>query len=103
MPVFIYTILVCIIVERKFVMSEKQIIFTGDGSAGQVIVNLALIPILQEQGRKVDYIASKHGTQKKLISQLEGVTYHPISTGKLRRYMSIENFKDPFKVMNAVF
>ena len=84
-------------------MSEKQILFTGGGSAGHVIVNLALIPIFQQQGWKVDYIGSKDGIEKKLINQLEGVTYHPISTGKLRRYMSIENFKDPFKVMKGVF
>jgi len=103
MPVFNYTTLVCIMVERKFVMSEKQILFTGGGSAGHVIVNLALIPIFQQQGWKVDYIGSKDGIEKKLINQLEGVTYHPISTGKLRRYMSIENFKDPFKVMKGVF
>jgi UDP-N-acetylglucosamine--N-acetylmuramyl-(pentapeptide) pyrophosphoryl-undecaprenol N-acetylglucosamine transferase len=27
------------------------------------------------------------------------VTYHPIATGKLRRYFDWNNFKDPFKVM----
>lgn len=84
-------------------MSEKQILFTGGGSAGHVIVNLALIPIFQQEGWNIDYIGSKDGIEKKLISQLDGVTYHEISTGKLRRYMSIDNFKDPFKVMKGVF
>src|SRR5699024_752889 len=36
-----------------------------------------------------------------LIESIDNVTYYPISTGKLRRYMSIENFKDPFKVLKG--
>src|SRR5699024_12300703 len=49
------------------------------------------------------YIGSKDGIERELISQLEGVTYHPISTGKLRRYISKENVKDPFKVLKGTF
>ncbi|GAA0300307.1 UDP-N-acetylglucosamine--N-acetylmuramyl-(pentapeptide) pyrophosphoryl-undecaprenol N-acetylglucosamine transferase [Gracilibacillus halotolerans] len=82
-------------------MKEKQIIFTGGGTAGHVMVNLAIIPYFLENGWKVDYIGSKNGIEKDLIQSLRGVTYHSISTGKLRRYFSIENFKDPFKVLNG--
>ncbi|CDQ21185.1 UDP-N-acetylglucosamine-N-acetylmuramylpentapeptide N-acetylglucosamine transferase [Halobacillus karajensis] len=83
-------------------MSQKRILFTGGGTAGHVIVNLALIPEFQKQGYEVDYIGSYEGIEKKLIESLEGVTYHGISTGKLRRYMSKENFKDPFKVLKGL-
>ncbi|WP_249870220.1 undecaprenyldiphospho-muramoylpentapeptide beta-N-acetylglucosaminyltransferase [Oceanobacillus saliphilus] len=82
-------------------MKKKRILFTGGGTAGHVIVNLALIPFYQDEGWEIDYIGSYNGIERKLIGQLEGVTYHPISTGKLRRYMSIENFKDPFKVLKG--
>ncbi|GGA85750.1 undecaprenyldiphospho-muramoylpentapeptide beta-N-acetylglucosaminyltransferase [Ornithinibacillus halotolerans] len=82
-------------------MKKKRILFTGGGSAGHVIVNLALIPKFQREGWEVDYIGSKDGIERDLIKQLDNVTYYPISTGKLRRYMSIENFKDPFKVMKG--
>ncbi|OZU87869.1 undecaprenyldiphospho-muramoylpentapeptide beta-N-acetylglucosaminyltransferase [Virgibacillus indicus] len=82
-------------------MKKKRILFTGGGTAGHVIVNLALIPVYQRDGWEIDYIGSKDGIEKKLIGKLEGVTYHPISTGKLRRYMSKENFKDPFKVLKG--
>ncbi|MBC5636559.1 undecaprenyldiphospho-muramoylpentapeptide beta-N-acetylglucosaminyltransferase [Ornithinibacillus hominis] len=82
-------------------MKNKRILFTGGGSAGHVIVNLALIPVFQREGWEIDYIGSKNGIERTLIEQLEGVTYYPISTGKLRRYMSIENMKDPFKVMKG--
>lgn len=81
---------------------EKRILFTGGGTAGHVIVNLALIPYFHENGWKIDYIGSKNGIEKELISALPHVTYHSISTGKLRRYMSIENVKDPFKVLKGV-
>ncbi|WP_407270569.1 undecaprenyldiphospho-muramoylpentapeptide beta-N-acetylglucosaminyltransferase [Radiobacillus sp. PE A8.2] len=82
-------------------MSDKRILFTGGGTAGHVIVNLAIIPVFQQEGWEIDYIGSKNGIEKELISQLDGVTYHPISTGKLRRYLSIENMKDPFKVIKG--
>ncbi len=79
-------------------MKEKRIAFTGGGTAGHVMVNLALIPHFLEKGWQVDYIGSYDGIERELIQALDGVEYFPISTGKLRRYMSKENFKDPFKV-----
>lgn len=82
-------------------MRQKRILFTGGGTAGHVIVNLALIPYFQKEGWKIDYIGSKDGIERDLIAQVPNVTYHPISTGKLRRYMSIENLKDPFKVLKG--
>ncbi|RKQ28647.1 undecaprenyldiphospho-muramoylpentapeptide beta-N-acetylglucosaminyltransferase [Oceanobacillus halophilus] len=83
-------------------MNTKRILFTGGGTAGHVIVNLALIPVYQDKGWEVDYIGSYNGIERDLIGQLDGVTYHPISTGKLRRYMSMENLKDPFKVLKGI-
>lgn len=82
-------------------MKNKRILFTGGGSAGHVIVNLALIPVFQREGWEIDYIGSKEGIERTLIEQLDDVTYYPISTGKLRRYLSLENIKDPFKVVKG--
>ncbi|WP_100011354.1 undecaprenyldiphospho-muramoylpentapeptide beta-N-acetylglucosaminyltransferase [Lentibacillus sediminis] len=82
-------------------MKNKRILFTGGGSAGHVIVNLALIPVYLRDGWEVDYIGSHDGIERQLIGEMEGVRYHPISTGKLRRYMSKENLKDPFKVLKG--
>lgn len=83
-------------------MSEKRITFTGGGTAGHVIVNLALIPYFLENGWKVDYIGSKTGIERELIKPYKEITYYPISTGKLRRYMSLENIKDPFRVIKGI-
>src|SRR5690625_316445 len=84
-------------------MSKKQIVLTGEGTAGHVMLNLAIIPILLKDGWTIDYIGSKNGIERELVERLSDVTYHPISTGKLRRYFSKENFKDPFRVTNGVF
>lgn len=84
-------------------MKEQRILFTGGGTAGHVIVNIALIPHFHKAGWKIDYIGSLSGIEKELIENFDYVIYHPISTGKLRRYMSIENFKDPFKILKGIF
>src|SRR5690625_5504823 len=83
-------------------MSEKRILFTGGGTAGHVIVNIALIPTFQAEGWEIDYIGSQAGIEKRLIGEGTDVPYYPIATGKLRRYLSIENIKDPFKVLKGM-
>jgi len=81
---------------------NHRIVFTGGGSAGHVSVNLALIPTFLEEGWEVHYIGSRGGIEKELIARLPKVQYHPISTGKLRRYRSIENLKDPFRTLKGI-
>ena len=80
---------------------RKRIVLTGGGSTGHVAVNLALIPYLLERGWEVYYIGSKEGIEVSLINEFNEVTYFPISTGKLRRYMDIKNIKDPFHIMKG--
>ena len=80
----------------------KKIVLTGGGTAGHVTPNMALIPTLRQRGYEIHYIGSYDGIEKKLIEEM-GVTYHGISTGKLRRYFSLENFTDPFRVIAGFF
>ena len=82
---------------------SKRILFTGGGSAGHVTVNVALIPRFVASGWDVSYIGSIKGIESELIRNVDHVDYHGISTGKLRRYMSVENFKDPFRIVKGVF
>ena len=79
----------------------KRIVLTGGGTAGHVTPNMALIPFLQEKGYEIAYIGSKDGIEKKLISEM-GIPYYEISTGKLRRYLSVKNLSDPFKALKGV-
>ena len=80
---------------------HPRIIFTGGGTAGHVTPNIALIEPLLKEGWDVHYIGSSTGIEKELIAGLNGVTYHEISTGKLRRYFSWQNFIDPFRVLKG--
>lgn len=84
-------------------MSNNTIILTGGGTTGHVSVNLALIPLLKRAGWKIHYIGSKKGIEKDLISNIDGVIYHEISTGKLRRYLSLDNFIDVFRIIVGIF
>ena len=80
----------------------KTIVLTGGGTAGHVTPNLALIPTLKENGWDIQYIGSHTGIEKELVTK-EKIPYHPIASGKLRRYLSVENLKDPFKVIKGYF
>ena len=80
----------------------KKILFTGGGSAGHVSVNVALIPEFKKNGYEISYIGSKTGIENEMIGKIPEVKYHRISSGKLRRYFSWENFIDPFKVLKGI-
>jgi len=79
----------------------RKIVLTGGGTAGHVTPNMALIPYLREKGFEIHYIGSRDGIERELISQIPNVIYHPISSGKLRRYFSLKNFTDPFRVISG--
>lgn len=81
-----------------------KIAFTGGGTVGHVSVNLSLIPAANKKGYETIYIGSKEGIEREMItSQLPDTPYYPISSGKLRRYLSKENLKDVFKVLKGIF
>lgn len=80
----------------------KTIVFTGGGSAGHVTPNIALMNKLRQLGWEVRYIGSATGIEKDIIER-EGVPFYPISSGKLRRYFDLKNFKDPFRVIRGVY
>ena len=78
----------------------KKIVLTGGGTAGHVTPNIALLPSLKEAGYEVSYIGSYEGIEKKLIEEM-GIKYYGISSGKLRRYKSLKNLSDPFRVIKG--
>lgn len=78
----------------------KRIILTGGGTAGHVTPNIALLPRLRELQYDIHYIGSYNGIEKELIAKQQ-IPYHGISSGKLRRYLSLKNFTDPFRVLKG--
>jgi len=83
-------------------MAEKIILFTGGGSAGHVTPNIALMGQLQKEGWQVHYAGTRDGIEHTLVGDLENVEYHVIQSGKLRRYFSLKNFTDPFRVIKGI-
>ncbi|KTC76088.1 undecaprenyldiphospho-muramoylpentapeptide beta-N- acetylglucosaminyltransferase [Legionella birminghamensis] len=80
---------------------SQRIVLTGGGTAGHVTPNLALIEVLKEENWQIDYIGSKNGVEEKMIKAVN-VPFHAISSGKLRRYFSWQNFLDPFLILKGI-
>lgn len=88
----------------KVKILSKKIVFTGGGSAGHVSVNTAIIPEFIKNNWEVTYIGSEKGIEKTIIEkEFPDLSYKTISVGKLRRYLSVENIKDPFRVIKGIF
>ena len=78
----------------------RKIVLTGGGTAGHVTPNIALIPALKKEGYEIHYIGSYDGMERAMIENL-GINYIGISSGKLRRYKSVKNLTDPFRVLKG--
>ncbi|MEG1678320.1 MAG: undecaprenyldiphospho-muramoylpentapeptide beta-N-acetylglucosaminyltransferase [Clostridia bacterium] len=82
---------------------SKKIVLTGGGTAGHVTPHLSLIPKLREAGYEIHYIGTENGIEREMIGKFPEITYHAVKSGKLRRYFSIQNFTDPFRVIQGAF
>ena len=77
----------------------KKIVFTGGGTAGHVIPNLALINDIKNNA-EIYYIGS-NGIEKEIIKNNK-IAYYEITSTKLKRSLSISNFLIPFKLLKAI-
>lgn len=82
---------------------KKRLVFTGGGSGGHVMPALTIIKkINSNELYDVHYFGGIQSIERLLVKDYK-LTYHPIHTGKLRRYISIENMKDIFKIVLGFF
>ncbi len=81
----------------------KKIVLTGGGTLGHVTPHLALIPRLKEAGYEIHYIGTENGMEAPKMRSVEGISYHAVKSGKLRRYHDWKNFTDPFRVIAGAF
>lgn len=87
-------------------MKKKyKIIFTGGGSGGHTMPALAMIQAVKEYSKDIEcsilYMGSHDGVEKELVEN-HNINYKSISTGKFRRYLSINNFIDIFKIVRGI-
>ncbi|MDF2379141.1 MAG: UDP-N-acetylglucosamine--N-acetylmuramyl-(pentapeptide) pyrophosphoryl-undecaprenol N-acetylglucosamine transferase [Candidatus Gracilibacteria bacterium] len=83
---------------------KHRILFTGGGTTGHVMKNLILIEELDSAQPHVDihYAGLSSGKEAELIDQKK-VTFHPVSSGKLRRYFDVQNFVDFFRFLRGTW
>jgi UDP-N-acetylglucosamine--N-acetylmuramyl-(pentapeptide) pyrophosphoryl-undecaprenol N-acetylglucosamine transferase len=81
-----------------------KIILTGGGTLGSVIPILAVAQELKRQRPETEFlwIGTKDGSEKSLVESYN-IPFQAISSGKLRRYFSLKNFLDPFRVIVGFF
>jgi UDP-N-acetylglucosamine--N-acetylmuramyl-(pentapeptide) pyrophosphoryl-undecaprenol N-acetylglucosamine transferase len=87
-----------------YLKEKKTILVTGGGSGGHTISAMTVINVVRQKNPEIEivYIGGHDGLEKK-IAESEGIKYFGISTGKLRRYFSWENFRDIFRIIKGFF
>jgi UDP-N-acetylglucosamine--N-acetylmuramyl-(pentapeptide) pyrophosphoryl-undecaprenol N-acetylglucosamine transferase len=81
-----------------------RILVTGGGTSGHISPALAVIQTLREQSiqdatwtPEFLYVGGVRGLEKEIVGKA-GVPFVGVETGKLRRYLSIENLLDQFRL-----
>ena len=87
-----------------------KIVFTGGGTAGHIFPILAIIRELRKNYSDPDldlYYFGPKNEQTEVLLSIEKVKIKKIPSGKVRRYLSLQNFVDFFKtpcgIIKAVF
>ncbi len=86
-------------------IKPKTIMFSGGGTGGPVTPLLAIAAelIKDDSSLNLIFIGTKTGPVKDLVADFKGkeIKFLSISSGKWRRYFSIHNFLDIFKIIAA--
>lgn len=87
-----------------YIFSNMKVLFSGGGTLGPVTPLLAMHEVIQEAHPAAQFlwVGTKKGPEKELIEQI-GMPFTTVAAGKLRRYFSLENFTDPFKILLGFF
>ncbi|MBE7082811.1 MAG: undecaprenyldiphospho-muramoylpentapeptide beta-N-acetylglucosaminyltransferase [Clostridiales bacterium] len=81
---------------------KKTIVLTGGGTAGHIMPNLALLPLLQKQFDQIFYLGAKESMEEKIIKNYKNITFVAIPTTKLMRKLTIKNMAIPFKLISSI-
>ena len=78
----------------------KTIAFNGGGTGGHIYPGIAVIPYLEDY--RVLWIGANTGIDKDIVNKA-GIPFFGIPAGKLRRYFSLRNISDVFKIIAGFF
>jgi UDP-N-acetylglucosamine--N-acetylmuramyl-(pentapeptide) pyrophosphoryl-undecaprenol N-acetylglucosamine transferase len=79
-----------------------RVVIAGGGTGGHTSAGLAVAAALAAGGAEVHWIGSHEGVEARRVPEA-GFPFHPISTGKLRRYWDRKNVTDLFLRVPAGF
>jgi UDP-N-acetylglucosamine--N-acetylmuramyl-(pentapeptide) pyrophosphoryl-undecaprenol N-acetylglucosamine transferase len=81
-----------------------KILLTGGGTIGSVSPLLALAEEIKKIKPETEFLwlGTKHGPEEKLIKEY-GIPFQAVSSGKIRRYFSWQNFIDPWCIAFGFF
>lgn len=81
-----------------------KVLFTGGGTMGSVSPLLAIHEELISRDSKTEclFIGTQEGPERAVVESL-GVKFVDIPSGRLRRFFSLKNFTDPFRVIAGGF
>jgi UDP-N-acetylglucosamine--N-acetylmuramyl-(pentapeptide) pyrophosphoryl-undecaprenol N-acetylglucosamine transferase len=82
--------------------TKRTIAFTGGGTAGHVFPAFPVIARLRALDVDVFWIGSSDGMERRLVEEA-GIRYVGVPSGKLRRYFSLKNFTDLFRILAGFF
>lgn len=86
---------------------RKKIILSGGGTGGSVTPILAVARDLIKQKKNIDFVfvGTENGPERELVASFSylKIPFISLPAGKLRRYFSIQNFFDFFKIVSAFF
>lgn len=81
-----------------------KVLFTGGGTLGSVTPLLAVAEAYRDRYGNTEFawIGTKSGPESVLVDGF-GMPFYAISSGKLRRYVSLKNFTDVFRIVAGFF
>lgn len=77
----------------------KKIVFTGGGTAGHIMPNLAIIENLKDY--EIYYLGS-NGMEKDIISKYKNINFIEIPVVKFSRNINLKNLLIPFKLFSSI-
>jgi len=81
---------------------KKTIILTGGGTAGHIMPNVSLLPLIRKHFDIIYYIGCKNSMEEKIISQYKDVNFIPIEATKFVRKLTLKNLAIPFKLIKSI-
>ena len=97
-------------------LNKNKICFTGGGTGGHIYPGLAVLDELRVKFQENNislytiWIGCSKGMDKNIVSKAKDMNNQPcvdrfygIPSGKLRRYFSLKNFSDVFKIIGGFF